>query len=189
MSFRLLGVTVKIEFVFTATVALLALIDKQGIMWLSFTAVLLHELGHIVAMLALGVKIRLIRLACCGVIIAADSRSSYIKSAIIALSGPLVNLVLYLLFPRSAFGNVMLLTGAFNLITVTGTDGGAVLKIICIQLFGLKVSEIVLFVISLLLSLGFSAVGIIILIKLYNPTMLFASLYFLTMAFASLIQV
>ena len=187
MIFTLFGINIKVEFLFTAVVALLCVIDTKGIMWMSFAAVILHELGHVAAMLILKVKIRQVRLSSCGVLIDSEYCADCFKGAIIALAGPLVNIAVYSAVPFSDFGLVMLVTGVFNLIPITGTDGGDILRIVCTRLLGFQSSNAVFFVISALFSSAMLFVGIMLIIKFGNPTLFAAAIYFVTMTVASLI--
>ncbi len=188
MIFSVLGIEIKVEFLFTAVVALLCLIDKQGIMWISFCAVILHEVGHIVAMLLLKIRIRRIRLACCGVLIDGDSTLYWHKRLIIAASGPIMNIIIYLLMLQTDFGLISLVTGLFNLIPVSSTDGGDILRLVCNRLISEKISNVLFFVISLLFSSTMLVMGIMLAVTYGNPTLIAASVYFITMTIASVLN-
>ncbi len=189
MIFTVFGIKIKIEFMFTATVAFLALIDTQSVMWMSFVAVAVHELGHIVAMIILHMKIRQIRLSCCGVLIDGDDCVSLIRGIIIASSGPIVNVLFSLAVSDSEFACIMLSTGVFNLIPVIGTDGGDILRLTCMCIFGSNGYQIAFAVISFVFSTVMLVGGIMLIIAYHNPTLLASAVYFVTMTIASLITV
>jgi Zn-dependent protease len=110
-----------------------------------FVGVLLHELGHALTARALGVPVRGILLNFVGGVSELDDRAcTGPREAWIALSGPLVNLVLCLLalaaraLVPAALGelrlalalaaNVNLIVGLFNLLPAFPLDGGRVLR-------------------------------------------------------------
>lgn len=99
---------------------------------------LLHECGHLAAMLWFDCKPQEIRFAAFGMEIrrAAGIRMSYRQEMLVLLAGPAINLILAVIFtlggvffqaglPDTAVVNLIL--GAFNLLPVSGTDGGQAL--------------------------------------------------------------
>ncbi len=188
MSFKLFGIRIKIDFLFTAIIALLAIIDTQGIMWQSLVAVVVHELGHIAAMLILKVEIRCLRLSCCGILIDGDCCSSFANSIIVALSGPIINIIFFTVMHKSSFGIIMLVTAVFNLLPIIGTDGGDVLRIVIFRIFGYDKAKIAFSIISSFITLIIFACGVMLLTLYGNPTLLASSLYFIIMTVASIIS-
>ena len=186
MTFKLFGVQVKIEFMFTAIVALLAVIDTQGVMWMSLSAVAIHELGHIAAMLMMKIKIRQIRLCCCGILIRGDCCSDLKISRIVAAAGPAAN-ILPAYFSHGTFKYIMLLTGIFNLIPIFGTDGGDIAKMLCMTVSGEHKGHIVFSVISAVSSLIVFIIGVLMFVNFKNPTLLAAATYFCIMTVASVL--
>lgn len=187
MTFTVCGVKIKVEFLFTATVALLTLIDTLGVVWMSFFAVAVHELGHILAMLALRIKIKQISLSSCGVLIKSECNFDFAKAISVAAAGPTANFICALLITDRTVGNVMLLTGIFNLIPVHGTDGGDIFTLVCRRIFGMSKADWMFTAVSTLFALVIAAAGLYLLVYCKNPTMLAAAVYFFTMTVASVI--
>ncbi len=137
MRFKLLGTEVYISFLFVAVIALMLATDKTGLALPTLFAVTMHETGHLFAMWLLESNPKSIRLIPASVQITRSVTTQYKNDIIIALMGPIVNLVLFvtLYLNYLAFKNVTvqyyalinLIVGIFNLLPVTGLDGGTAL--------------------------------------------------------------
>ncbi len=137
MRFKLFGTEVYVSFLFVAVIALMLAGDKTGLALPTLFAVMVHELGHIFAMWLLESTPKSIRLIPASVQITRSMSSKYKNDIIVSLTGPAVNLVLFLTLyiNHIAFKNevvlyyslINLIVGLFNLLPVTGLDGGAAL--------------------------------------------------------------
>ncbi len=137
MKFKLLGSEIYISFLFVAVISLMLATDKTGLALPTLFAVSLHEMGHLLAMWIVGTPPKSIRLIPASVQITRSISSRYKNDIIVALSGPLVNFALFLTLYINylIFGNegilyyslINLIVGLFNLLPVTGLDGGTVL--------------------------------------------------------------
>ena len=137
MKFKLLGSEIYISFLFVAVISLMLATDKTGLALPTLFAVLLHETGHLLAMWIIGTPPKSIRLIPASVQITRSISSRYKNDIIVALSGPLVNFALfltlyinYLIFDNEGilyYSLINLIVGLFNLLPVTGLDGGTVL--------------------------------------------------------------
>ena len=91
---------------------------------LGISAVLLHEMSHIIAARAQGLRIRRLGISWKGPYIVRQA-GSWQQNLRVCLAGPLVNLVLALAFwhvaPGFALCNIVL--GGFNLLPIPGSDG------------------------------------------------------------------
>lgn len=101
----------------------------------SLLAALLHELGHVAAATALGIDLREVRLDVLGARLQTAGRlHSYAAEVVLCAAGPAVNFILFfLLLPfleRTAFlsslGLASLSLGVFNLVPISGFDGGRI---------------------------------------------------------------
>lgn len=142
MRFRLFGTEFYISFLFAAVITAMIAFDRTGFILPLFFAILIHETGHLAAMWALDCAPKRIRLVPAAVEITTKIQSGGKHEIFIALCGPAVNLLLFaaLFVNYLAFGNdgyltvglINLLIGLFNLLPVTGLDGGTVLfNILC----------------------------------------------------------
>lgn len=100
------------------------------------TFALIHEIGHLIAGILLGLKVKSINIMPFGVSINFEDYSNkyIIKKIIIAMAGPLVNLAIVILGMYNnweediIYANVLI--GMFNLIPLYPLDGGRILKYI-----------------------------------------------------------
>lgn len=137
MRFRLLGTDIYVSFLFAALIALMLACDKTGLALPTLFSVFMHEIGHLFAMWVLDCAPKSIRLIPASVQITKSVSNLYRNDIIVALAGPVVNLVLFgtLYFNYLAFKNQItliyallnLIVAVFNLLPVTGLDGGTVL--------------------------------------------------------------
>ena len=187
MNFKLFGVKIKIHFLFTAVVSLLLAVDRYGVVPYSLSSVAIHETGHLIAMLLCNEKPRQIYLCPCGVVIEGNGEwSSLSKRILIAAGGPLFNLAPALFMGTGAFKTAMLINGFFNLLPISCTDGGdiadSLLQLITNQRLqkGIKITVNIIFILLV------AFVGVVMLFKSYNPTLLAAAIYMVIMLISGL---
>ena len=142
MRFKLFGTEFYISFLFAAVITAMLVFDRTGFILPLLFAVFVHELGHLAAMWVLDCAPKRIRLVPAAVEITTKLQSGGRYEIFIALCGPAINLLLfailfvnYLAFSNDSYltvGLINLLIGLFNLLPVTGLDGGTVLfNILC----------------------------------------------------------
>lgn len=125
---------IKISFYFFALLSVAALSDRSGITLCGLIAALLHESGHIAAMLALPDQAPAeITLSPFGVRIEKRPLSEFGRGNVLILAaGSGVNFlcaaVTFGFFPR--FAAVSLILGILNILPVEGMDGGGILIIL-----------------------------------------------------------
>ena len=128
------GCRVRVSCLFFALAAALLTLDRTGSAGFGIAAALMHETGHLIMLLLCRQKPSLICLDAFGVRVEypAHTRMGYCKSLLVSLSGPAVNLLtagfLCLAAPGSRGAAVHLAIGCFNLLPVTGLDGGEALR-------------------------------------------------------------
>ncbi len=112
---------------------LTAFFDKSGETSATLLAALMHELGHIIAILTLGVGIRRIRILPYGFeIYTARTYRSFFEESVVSLAGCAVNLMTFaLLFRFGGFAEMLasssLALGILNALPIIGLDGGTFL--------------------------------------------------------------
>ncbi len=125
---------------FLLTAAALFWLESGSLLLWAALACVLHEAGHIIAIRAMGGKIRALRLSVVGaeLVFSSGHGLSYLQEIFAAVSGPAVNLTLALvcarLIPASAggeglylFTGLNLAFGVFQLLPVLPLDGGRAL--------------------------------------------------------------
>lgn len=106
--------------------------DKPYVAILTLLSALIHELGHISALILLSKKYRFFGVAS-GFRLSANGGLSYKEELVVAIFGPLVNIILFLLTRHSppfsfshyarTFGLINLFTAISNLIPIESYDG------------------------------------------------------------------
>lgn len=137
MKLKLLGTEIYISFLFMAVICVMLATDRTGLLLPTLFTVLMHEIGHLFAMWVLDCSPKQIKLIPASVQITAPLTSKYKNDIIIAIIGPIVNLLLFfvlyinfLCFKNSIILNyalINLLITIFNLMPVIGLDGGTIL--------------------------------------------------------------
>ena len=137
MKFKLLNTEIYVSFLFVAVITVMLATDKTGLAFPVILAVAMHEAGHLFAMWLLESAPKSIRLIPASVQITRSINGKYKNDILIAVSGPVVNLVLFvtlyvnfLVFKNETvlyYSLINLIVGVFNLLPVTGLDGGTAL--------------------------------------------------------------
>ena len=137
MKFKLLGTEIYISFLFCAVVCFMLTVDRTGLIIPTFFAVFVHEAGHLLAMWAADCQPRAIRLIPASIQITRGFSPKKHGEAAIAFCGVAANLVLfvslisnYFIFKSEQslnFAVLNLVIALFNLLPVSGLDGGTLL--------------------------------------------------------------
>lgn len=96
-----------------------------------------HELGHIAVLRAFGGKLRRVEFTGFGIKITAAPMPGIFRELAVLLSGPLVNLAIWLALKMSGthgeLSRLSLLAGLYNLLPLPFLDGGAVLDLLAVH--------------------------------------------------------
>ena len=141
---RIGGVVCRFSLLFPAMVAVAVTLDPSVFSLWCLAASLMHEMGHLIALLAFDCKPKRMVLGLFGMRVEQDParRLGYRQNALVSLAGPAVNLVTFCIL--SCFrGNetaalVHLTLGVFNLLPIEPLDGGQALSALCQRLFTLE---------------------------------------------------
>lgn len=183
-------------FLFIAIFIVTRQIEIYGILMMF---ALFHELGHMLAGIILGFKPNSLEIMPLGLSIGFENKvENYnkkikkgtlltLKKIIIAISGPITNLIfiiLFLIFPISFFGinrelilYANILIAIFNLIPIYPLDGGRIVKGILHILFGRKESYKYSYMISNITISILTAISSIAILYLRNIAILFILAY------------
>ncbi len=192
MKFKLFGTDIYVSFLFSAVIVAMLATDRTGYILPLLLAVFLHEMGHLVAMWCLDAAPKRIRLIPTAVEITAKFNYNRKNEIKIALAGPMVNLFLatVLIFNYAAFKNedylvfgiINLLIGAFNLLPVTGLDGGNILFALLVKKLNLNTAGLIMKIINLSLTFVILAFALYLLFRgEFNPSPFIIGLYLLIM--------
>lgn len=188
VSFKIFDINIAISYFFLSVLSILIIIDKSGMLSISLLAVLFHELGHLVMMRILKVTVSSIEFSLATVKVTTVGIINHINSLLIALAGPMVNLILSsLLFTRIAileyFGAANLIMFIFNMIPAKGLDGGDALQYLLLSL-KIKNNHSIYEIISII-SIGFIIFfgGILFYITKSNITLIFVGIYLFILSF------
>ncbi|MBR3968544.1 MAG: hypothetical protein IKJ93_03030 [Clostridia bacterium] len=140
MKIKLFGTEIYISFLFCAVLCFMLVIDRTGLIIPTLFAVFIHESGHLLAMWAADCQPKAIRLIPTSVQIVRSFSAKKYGEAAIAFCGPAANLVMFsVLFSNYSifsseqsfkFSILNLVMAVFNLLPVSGLDGGTLLTIL-----------------------------------------------------------
>lgn len=161
---------------FLLLAAWLNYLDRQGIVPLALLSCALHELGHLLVLRLLGVRVRRLSITAVGAEMETDRPLSYGGEILAALAGPLVNLVLALTFCRFSrgwvFAGLNLVLCCFNLLPVGRLDGGRVLRCVLAWLLGPEAAWRAGWWLDRLLAGALAALGLVLVGAGAGPTLL-----------------
>ena len=125
------GKKIQVSVYFALLLTLVFALSPQGYAPVGFVCCLLHETGHLLCMKAVGCKIKGVAFGVYGMRIDSELPLSFKKEALVALGGPLVNIILAVVgftLDNRMFAIVNTAVAVFNLIPVESTDGHIALK-------------------------------------------------------------
>ncbi len=188
ISFSVGKTKIYISFSFTICITLLALLDKSGLLFVSFIAVFMHEIGHYIALKTLGIKSIEISFVLAAVKLNIQEHIDNKRLAIIAGAGPLFNLLLSgLIFTEShyikCFGAANLLLFIFNILPVSNLDGGDILRYFLCSMFKENGEKIFKYVSIIVITLFFAPIGVFFMLNFSNPTILLVGIYLIIMSY------
>ena len=136
------GLELRVGLSFVGFVCAYYYLDPAGTFLPFFAAVAVHELGHLLVLLALGTPVYALELHATGAILRTGSQS-YARELLAAAGGPLASLLLLLAAPRidgRLFLTDLLLL-LWNLLPVFPLDGGRMLRAGLMLLLPERVAE------------------------------------------------
>ncbi len=173
---------IHISFFFGLTVALIGIFDRSGTVFLCLLTGILHETGHLSVLLLSHEKPREIHITPFGMRIERQQNSSlsFKREAICAFAGPLVNLILALIFFNSYFSKINISIAFLNLLPCEPLDGGKIFEnLLKIRLNSEKAEKFSL-IVSCITVFPVAVAGFIILFQSrYNFSLLLISFYML----------
>lgn len=161
MIIRALGINFEITFLFVAFVAFISVVDTTANILLTLVASLIHECGHLAAMIIMGNKPLKVVFELGGINIINNSKThlSLNQELKIALSGPFVNFIalvlscnMFVVFNNEkilTFASINLILMVFNLLPIKNLDGGRALYYFLCKKYNVYVCSKVIFLLSI----------------------------------------
>lgn len=132
-SFRAGKTEISVDIGFLAVIAIISLTGKSFCLY-SFIACIIHEAGHLAAIVTAGRNVKSISFSITGVTIfhSSDKLESYFGEMAVLAAGPAANLAaaaaLYH-YGNISFAAVNLILGVFNLLPFSSLDGGSIISL------------------------------------------------------------
>lgn len=149
---------------------------------------MLHEIGHIISMLVCKRNISFVKVNAFSVdIVQQDSFLPYSKELFILISGPILNIIFYVIFQAiysiirieilESFAVQNLLIGIMNLLPVSSLDGGQILSIILKKFFDDEKSYRISCLISVMFIIPLISLGFYLFLKSFNISIFILMIY------------
>jgi hypothetical protein len=154
LQFKMGGVLLQVDFIFLTLTAVLFLFFNDFAIYLT-VAIFIHEFIHIFAMKCCGVKIFKIHFSSGVIITPKSERLRDGEIFLIAISAPIVNFLLALIFINTPFGVCNFSLGLLNIMPSKGFDGGTALGVLFKDLKILTAITVILLIFYMLIN-GFN---------------------------------
>lgn len=192
MKFRLFGTEIYISFLFAAVITVMLATDRTGLLLPSLFAIFMHETAHLFAMWVLESAPKQIRLIPASVQIVRKMNTRQKNDIIIAACGPIVNIILFLSLYVNymSFKNEMclyyalinLIVGLFNLLPVSGLDGGTILFNIISRKKDIRTAQITVKLLTFVIALTVGIFAVMLTVKgKINLSLYILAIYFIIM--------
>lgn len=173
---------IKVDFKIFLILILYLIIQKTEILTLAIIFILLHEIGHIVSGITLGLKIKKIKFTIAGIALefANYGKERKINKIIIDFAGPFVNLVatifgIILREEKIIYANLGLFI--INMLPIYPLDGGRILKNILLYKKNYKETLIIIEEVSKNILIILSVLSSILLLKYENINIFILIIY------------
>ena len=178
----------KIKITFFGILMFITLVVTHSYVSLAaFVAAFIHEIGHLIAARACGIRIKELKLDIFGAVMTPEqSISSYRSEAILAFAGPLFNIlsVVFIALIGVDRGNVLSLfitasmfLGILNLLPIESFDGGRILYCLLASMISLDFANNICNVLSFLVALSLWIFSVYLLLRLGSSLSLFVFSY------------
>ena len=190
---KILNCNINLSFYFVAVSTFFLIIGQKCFLLTVFSS-LIHEIGHIFAIINCGEKISKIKINAFSIDIEQNYNynTSEKKELFILLCGPITNLSLFLIFIISykilnfnifkIFSIQNLIIGILNLMPIYSLDGGQILLIFLRRRLNVNVADKILFIISIIFILPITTLSFFLIIKSnFNFSLLILIFYLISL--------
>lgn len=142
LKFRYHDTVIELHFLFVAVVTLCFLLDRSGGAIIALLVAMIHEAGHLIALMMMGYAPRRLSFDLFGVRLEKQTdQISLGKEVIILLAGCGVNLLIFVMLVHleggiqriGLFAGMNLVIGVLNLFPMRGFDGGQLMELFLLQ--------------------------------------------------------
>ena len=174
--------SIKVDLKIFLLVIFLILSGQSKIYLIIFAFTAIHEVGHLICGLILGLKPKTIKIMPMGLsILFKNEQLKWWKELLVCIAGPIVNffiaLITYNIKAQYLIIYTNILIGVFNLLPVIPLDGGRAIKAILKRLLCYKKANKYISLISYATMVVISIIGLFIIIKLNNIFILLTIAY------------
>lgn len=185
---RVMGVCIESSFWFVAFLTCLLLFDQTGIVFYGILAAILHEMGHVVALLLFGCKPKKLSFELSGISLVENRyKLSYYKELLVLSAGCIVNFLFFAVFWHFgflSFATTHFCIGVFNLLPSKVLDGGRILSLILFHHITAQRADQIFNLVSSFVALSLVTGGGLLFTQNKNPTLLVTGLYLLLHLFS-----
>ena len=167
MKFKLFKTQITVSYLFISIITFMIFIDKSGFILPMMLSVVLHEMAHLLTMSAFGCEPMSVNLIPCSVEIKRDICKSYKKEILISLSGPFLNIFLFVIFLKInlEFSLINLCFGLFTLLPLSILDGGEILKVVLSHTLNENKAKIIFKIINFTIGVLGIFLGVFLLVR------------------------
>jgi stage IV sporulation protein FB len=158
MSFKVLGINIKIRFMFSAVIMLLLIFDESYTAIFTLLSAFLHEIAHLACFFYFGQPPKKVELGAFGIKMDKgpyDIRLSLKRETKAALAGPIINLLVAAVFAcfykhemAAQITAINLSLATFNLLPIFELDGGRALYYLISERYNIQTAQRVLDAVS-----------------------------------------
>ena len=188
LDFRLFGIRFSVSVGFFGLLCLMLYIDKTGLMLPTLLSTLFHEFGHLLSLLMLNLKPKGVVFKVGAISIIGSFALNTRGELFLNLAGPILNFLLFFIFFgcylilgtafTRDFALINLVLGVFNLLPVTGLDGGSIVSILLLKILKPLTANTVCIIISAITILLIFILGVnVFYTTKTNPSLILLSLY------------
>ena len=190
INFNIFGINFGISVGFMGVVCLMLYIDRLGLMLPTMVAIILHELGHLIVLLAFGQKPKRVEIKVGAVAIIGNFILNKKRELLMLCFGSAFNFIFgtvlyicHMLFENQYllnFSLVMFVVGAFNLLPIKGLDGGDILNLILLKYFKIKLVNFIICLLSIVIAFLIILLGLCVFLDTKsNVTLILFGIYLL----------
>ncbi len=156
IDFTVLKTKVYVSPFFFSVLTLILLLDKTGISGYAVLFSLLHEMGHILALLCKKIRPKAVVVTLFGIHIELPGNLGTTEKCIVLMAGFTANFLLGIFFfcvGKTDLAVINIFLGIFTALPIASTDGGSILKTVLEEFFSHKAEKIFKFVSGIFVSI------------------------------------